>query len=93
VAPPWVSRKMRRAVGLPEREGLLVRGVEEDSPAGRAGLARGDLIVAAAGSELDSLEALYRSLEEAADGGLELTVVRGSEERDVKVELAAGAAV
>ena len=92
VAPPWVSRKMRRAVGLPEREGLLVRGVEEDSPAGRAGLARGDLIVAAAGSELDSLEALYRSLEEAADGGLELTVVRGSEERDVKVELAAGAA-
>jgi serine protease Do len=92
VAPPWVARKMRRAVGLPEREGLLVRGVEEGGPADRAGLARGDLIVAAAGAELDGLDALYRALEEAAKDGLELTVVRGSDERNVKVDLEARAA-
>src|SRR5262245_29236611 len=47
VAPTWVARKMRRAVGLPEREGLLVRAVEEGSPADRAGVERGDLIVGA----------------------------------------------
>ncbi len=92
VAPPWVARKMQRAVGLPERDGLLVRSVEDGSPAERAGLARGDLIVAAAGGELDGLESLHRSLEGAAGGELELTVVRGSEERNVKVDLTARAA-
>src|SRR5207302_2525164 len=38
VAPPRVARRMRRAVGLPEREGLLVRAVEDDSAGARAGL-------------------------------------------------------
>ncbi len=46
VAPPRVARRMRRAVGLPERDGLLVRAVEDDSPAAGAGIERGDLIVA-----------------------------------------------
>src|SRR5579864_1451891 len=46
-APPRVARRLRRAVGLPEHDGILVRAVEEDSPAERAGLERGDLIVAA----------------------------------------------
>ena len=91
VAPPWVARKMRRAVGLPEREGLLVRGVEDGSPAGRAGIERGDLIVAAAGTEIDGIDALHRSLESAA-GGLALTIVRGTDEREVDVDLGARAA-
>lgn len=92
VAPPWVARKMRRAVGLPERDGLLVRGVDADSPAGRAGIERGDLIVGAAGADVDGIDALHRSLEEAADGGLALTIVRGTDEREVEVDLAARAA-
>src|SRR5215216_3584879 len=50
IAPPRVARRLRRAVGLPEREGLLVRAVEEDGPADRAGVEPGDLIVAAAGN-------------------------------------------
>src|SRR5215211_2453434 len=33
VAPPRVARRLRRAVGLPERDGLLVRDVEDGSPA------------------------------------------------------------
>src|SRR5215217_65428 len=33
LAPPRAARRMRAAVGLPEREGLLVRGVEPGSPA------------------------------------------------------------
>ena len=32
VAPSPVARRMRRAVGLPEQDGLLVRGVEDESP-------------------------------------------------------------
>ena len=39
VAPARVSRRLRRSVGLPERDGVLVRGVEDDSPAARPGSA------------------------------------------------------
>ena len=92
VAPPWVARKMRRAVGLSERDGLLVRGVEGDSPAGRAGIERGDLIVAAADVDVDGIDALHRSLESAAGAALALTVVRGEDERKVEVDLTLRAA-
>ncbi|HYB25981.1 MAG TPA: S1C family serine protease [Solirubrobacteraceae bacterium] len=88
IAPPRVARRLRRAVGLPEREGVLVRGVERGSPADRAGLERGDLIVAAAGRDLDRMDAMYEILDGAQTGGqLELTIVRGTEERTVSVSL------
>src|SRR5215218_695347 len=82
VAPPRVARRMRRAVGLPEREGLLVRAVEDGSPAAVAGVERGDLLVAADGSELATVDVLYEALDAVSGGGsLELIVVRGTEER------------
>jgi serine protease Do len=91
VAPPRVARRLRRAVGLPEREGLLVRAVEDDGPADRAGVERGDLIVAAAGNAIDGVEALYTALDGVPVGGgdLELTVVRGTEERTVTASFGA----
>jgi serine protease Do len=93
VAPAHVARRMQRAVGLPERDGLLVRGVEDESPAARAGIVRGDLIVGAAGEQVDGIDALHRALDAAAaNGGLTLTVVRGTEERQVEVELAGATA-
>jgi serine protease Do len=88
IAPPRVARRLRRAVGLPEREGILVRAVERGTPADRAGLERGDLIVAAAGKDLDRLEGLYEALDAANAGDqLELTIVRGADERTVSVGL------
>ena len=88
VALPGVARGLRRAVGLPEVEGLLVRAVEKDSAAERAGLAEGDLIVEAGGRPLDSADVLHEALD-AADSraGLRLKVVRGTEERTVSVTL------
>jgi serine protease Do len=87
IAPPRVARKLRRAVGLPERDGVLVRAVEEGSAADRAGIERGDLIVAASGRELERVDVLYEALDAArGDGSVELTIVRGTEERTVKVE-------
>jgi S1-C subfamily serine protease len=88
VAPPWVARRMRRAVGLPERDGLLVRDVAEDSPAAAAGLRRGDLIVDAAGREVASADDLFEALDGTGPGGsLSLKVLRGEEERSVAVSL------
>ena len=85
LAPPRAARRMRAAVGLPERDGLLVRGVEEGSPAGRAGLERGDLLVGVDGRPLTSVDELFDALE--SGGPLKLTVLRGTEERDVDVIL------
>jgi serine protease Do len=86
IAPPRVARRLRRAVGLPERDGVLVRAVEEDSPAERAGLERGDLIVGAGGHEIERMDTLYEALDSArTDGSLELRIVRGTEERTVEV--------
>ena len=90
IAPAHVARRLRRAVGLPEREGLLVRRVEEASPADRAGIEKGDLIVAAGGEPVARVDDLQPRVEAAADAEIVLTVVRGSEEREVTVSLKTG---
>src|SRR4029077_18217179 len=84
LTPGHVARRMRRAVGLPEAEGLLIRDVAEDSAAARAELARGDLIVAAAGQPVRSADDLAAALRVAADT-IELTVIRGTDERTIQV--------
>ena len=87
IAPPRVARRLRRAVGLPERVGVLVRGVEDGSAAARAGLERGDLIVQAAGQPMDRVDVLYEALDGAREQGrLQLEIVRGTDERALTVE-------
>ncbi len=87
VAPSHVARGLRRAVGLPDADGLLVRLVEDDSPASRAELVTGDLIVQAAGQPVRGMDDLFRALETAAGGVIELVILRGAEERTVAVQL------
>lgn len=84
VAPVEVARRLRRSVGLPERDGLLVRGVEDGSPAAKAGIREGDLIVAAAGRPVTDADALFEVLSSAALP-FEVTIVRGTEERTVAI--------
>jgi serine protease Do len=86
LAPPRVARRMRAAVGLPERDGLLVRDVVRDSPAAAAGLQRGDLLVRAGDRTLASMDDLFDALDGAGDA-LTVGLVRGTEERDVAVPL------
>ena len=86
VAPPRVARKLRRSVGLPEADGLLVRQVRDGSPADAAGVAAGDLLVEGAGRPLDSVDALHDVLDElGADETLSLRVLRGAESLTVAV--------
>jgi S1-C subfamily serine protease len=88
ITPGHMARRMRRAVGLPDAEGLLIREVDEAGPAARAGLTRGDLIVAAAGQPVRSVDDLFGVLRAAAPGStIELTVLRGTDERSVQVTL------
>jgi len=86
IAPPRVARKLRGAVGLPERDGLLVRGVVDGSPAAAAKLERGDLIVKAAGRDIASMDDLFDALDATGDT-VTLGVVRGTEERTLEIDL------
>ena len=90
LAPAHVTLAMRRAVGLPAEPGLLVRAVEEGGAAARAGLAEGDVLVAAGGEPLRSFGRLHAAIDAAAAAGrLRLEVVRGVERRRVAIALAA----
>jgi DNA-binding MarR family transcriptional regulator len=86
VAPAAVAQRMRRAVGLPERPGILVLRVRRDGAGDRAGIERGDLVVGAAGAEDRTIGDLHRAVR-AAGGTLKLDVVRGVDERAVEVAL------
>ena len=84
VAPSHVARRLRRSVGLPERDGLLVRDVEAGSLAATAGIEQGDLIVSAAGRDIADADDLFDALG-AATPPFEVGIVRGTEERTVSV--------
>jgi serine protease Do len=86
LAPAFAARKLRRAVGLPERDGLLVRVVEDGGPAQRAGLREGDLIVEAGGRAVSNPDDVFDVLDAlTADAALALRIVRGVDEIDVRV--------
>ncbi len=92
VAPGHVARRLRSSVGLPERDGLLVRQVEVGSPADRAGITGGDLLVRAGEQTLSSADDLFAVLDaHDASGPLEVGVVRGADDIVVRVEFGADA--
>lgn len=84
VAPPRVARRMRAAVGLPDATGVLVRAVEDGSPAAAAGIERGDLIVELGGKPLERIDDLYAALDAATDS-LVLELLRGTERRSATI--------
>ncbi len=91
LVPGRAARHIRRAAGLPDRDGVLVQAIEEASPADRAGLRRGDLIVEAGGSAVAGIDDLYQAVDGVGDGqSLALTVVRGAEELSMSVAFGGG---
>lgn len=90
VAPPRAGRELRRAVGLPERAGLLVRAVQEGGAAARAGVRRGDLIIALGETTTPSIDDLHSAIAALpSTQGASLRLVRGAEELTVDVALEA----
>ena len=75
LAPVEVTRRLRRTMGLDEADGLLVRLVEEGSPADVAGVKEGDVLVSAGDQSTADVDDLHRVL---AVGGesLDLGLVR-----------------
>jgi S1-C subfamily serine protease len=78
VAPAAIAARMRRAVGLTAEPGVLVMSVRPDSPASRAGLGQGDLIVRVGGEAIRSIGDLDRAVRGAGET-VTVDVLRGAE--------------
>jgi serine protease Do len=85
LASAEVAGQLRRAVGLAEREGLLVRGVEDGGPAQRAGVEVGDLLVSANGRAVRVVDDLSDALDQLTADSIEIGLVRGVEDKTVQV--------
>lgn len=88
LAPRRASRKMRAAVGLPERDGLIVRGVERGGPADIAGVRAGDLLVTIDDTELSQVDDVFAALDGAEDS-FPLRLIRGTQELEKTITLGA----
>jgi len=81
-----VHRRVVRFYDLPKEMGVVVLGVEESSPAKRAGLREGDIIVALEGQPVAGVDDLHRVLTDVRVGvSCALTVLRWTEKLELKV--------
>ncbi|MFG1243752.1 DegQ family serine endoprotease [Xanthobacter sp. V7C-4] len=95
VRRPWLGAKLQRvtpdiaeSLGLPRPTGVLVQHVVAHSPAAKAGLRLGDLIVAVEGQPIDDPESLnYRFATRPIGGKAALAVNRGGKEVSLVVVL------
>lgn len=75
-----LRRRVVRFHGLPVESGVLVAACEPDSPAARAGLEKGDVIVGYDDTPIGAIDDLHRRLDENAVGvPATLTVLRRTE--------------
>ncbi|HYL98841.1 MAG TPA: PDZ domain-containing protein, partial [Blastocatellia bacterium] len=81
-----LHRRLVRFYKLGVDTGILVVSVEDRSPADRAGLAAGDLVIAYGNRPVASIDELHRLLtEEQAGVPSVITIIRGSEKLYLRV--------
>lgn len=80
---PWLGLSTEELRGR-----LFVSRVSPDGPAARAGLQRGDIVVAVAGDDVSSLADFYRRIWARGSAGVEvpLKVLQGTQLREVTVK-------
>jgi len=86
--PQDVTPALAKQFGLSQPSGALVGEVESDTPAARAGLKRGDVIVAMNGQAVTSANDLRLRVSETAPGTtIKLQISRDGKTQDVSVAL------
>jgi S1-C subfamily serine protease len=84
IVGPEETTRLRRRVGLPDQDGLLIQGVVPGSPAARAGLGEGDLVTAVDGTPVRDVDDVWDALDAGGDT-VDVAVLRGAEARTVSV--------
>jgi S1-C subfamily serine protease len=75
-----IPRKVVRFLKLSAGTGVLVESVEPSSPAARAGLHKGDIIIGFGGTDVNGIDGLHKLLtEETVGAAVPLMVLRGTE--------------
>lgn len=74
IAP--LTKQLGDYFGVSDGKGLLVNDVRENSPAARAGLKAGDVIVEVEGKQISETFDLLRVISEKKEGDITLTIVR-----------------
>ena len=95
VVRPWLGAKLQTvtpeiadSIGLPRPTGALVANVLRDSPASRAGLKPGDLIVSIDGVPIDDPNAFdYRFATKPLGGNARLGILRNGHEQPATIAL------
>lgn len=83
-----MTPELRRFFGAPEDSGLLVQGVETDTPAGKAGVNVGDVIVSVDGDAIDDVGDVAEALADRGNGDVvDVVVIRGKKRRELKAEM------
>jgi serine protease Do len=86
--PEDVSPALAQQFGLSQPTGALVAQVESDTPASRAGLKRGDIILKVNGQTVDSANDLRLMVSSMSPGTtVNVTIWRDNKTQDVKVTL------
>jgi len=87
IAP--VTKEVAESIGLDKAQGVLVRGVEEGSPAEKAGIEAGDIITRFDGKPIEKPADLPRAVGNTKPGSqVSLTVFRRGATKDLKVTVA-----
>lgn len=83
-----VTDDIAAALGFDRPRGVLIANVERDTPADKAGIRRGDIVLAVDGEKVDSPRDLTRAIATAApDSKVRIDLLRAGEERTVEVTL------
>jgi len=81
-----LHRRLVRFYDLNKETGVVVLSVTDGSPARRAGLRDGDIIIALAGQAVAGVDDLHRLLTDARVGvSSSLTIIRGTEKLELRV--------
>ena len=88
VIPAEVDQTMARALGMKRPRGVLMSVVNEDTPAEKAGLKEGDIILQVDGEAINSTSRLRNKISlSGVDHEAELLVLRDGEEKRIDVKL------
>ncbi len=87
IAAESLSDQLGEYFGVKDGKGVLVTEVREDTPASKAGLKAGDVIVAVDGQKVGGVEELMGELAKKEEGPVTLTVFRNRSEQSVTVTL------
>ncbi|MCD9185993.1 MAG: PDZ domain-containing protein [Pyrinomonadaceae bacterium] len=85
VSVTQLTKQLAENFGVSGGRGLLIENVRENSPAAKAGLKAGDVIVEADGKEVKNSLELIRALNAKKEGDVSLTIVREKNRQTINV--------